>query len=150
MIPTPQRILAIDYGSRWLGLAWSDPSFTIVAGSRSIDRKKTTTPVLDLIEESVQELGVTGIIVGMPYNMDGSVGFKARETQNFINKLMAKLNISVSHWDERIKTVRAENELRQLGTKKRSGRQVDEMAASFILQAYLESISSHPPREDNP
>jgi len=148
MIPATERILAIDYGSRWVGLAWSDPSLTIVAGSRSIDRKKAKTPVLDLIVEYVRELGVAGIVVGIPYNMDGSVGFKARETQNFINRLKARLDITVSHWDERLTTVRAQNELRMMETKKRAERRVDELAASFILQDYLESISGHPPLED--
>jgi len=142
MIPATERILAIDYGTRWVGLAWSDPSLTIVAGSSSIDRKKIKTPVLEVIAEHVRELEVTGIIVGMPYNMDGSLGFKAKETRNFMNKLEAILDISVSHWDERLTTVRAENELRMLETRKKGKGRVDEMSASFILQAYLESISN--------
>lgn len=134
------RILAIDYGSRWLGLAWSDPSLTIVAGSRTIDRKETKTSVHILILELAQEMGIREIIVGMPYNMDGSTGAKARETLAFIDELKRSLDIPVTSWDERLTTVRAAGELRMLGGK-RGRRRVDEMSASFILQDYLGRIS---------
>ncbi len=147
MIQSPGRILAIDYGSRWVGLAWSDPSFTIVADSRTLDLKGTHVSVEDLIKDLVGEIGVSHIVVGMPYNMNGSAGFKARETQEFIGKLSEKVSIPISHWDERLTTVRAEGELRKLGKGRKGRRQVDEMSATFILQDYLSSISS---QEDKP
>ena len=136
MIPTPKRILAIDYGSRWLGFAWSDPSLTIVAGSRTIDRNKARMPVEDLVSDVVDEIGAGRIVVGMPYNMNGSAGFKVRETQSFINSLRNKLDIPVVHWDERLTTVQAEEALRRLGGGKK-GRAVDAMSASFILEAFM-------------
>ncbi|MFQ6105210.1 MAG: Holliday junction resolvase RuvX [Candidatus Glassbacteria bacterium] len=136
MIPASKRVLAIDYGVRWLGLAWSDPSLTIVAGSRTIDRKKTHVPVTELISDVVCEIGIGSIVVGMPYNMDGSAGSKARETQSFIDLLREKLDIPIYHWDERLTTVRAEEELKKLGGRKRKG-MLDEMSASYILEAFL-------------
>jgi putative Holliday junction resolvase len=141
MSPAPERILAIDYGTRWLGLAWSDPSLTIVAGSRTIDRKQTKVPILTVIQDFVQEMGVREVIVGMPYNMDGSTGPKAQETLAFMEELEKRLEIPVSSWDERLTTVRAADELRRLGGKRGQRRRVDEMSASFILQDYLKSIS---------
>jgi putative Holliday junction resolvase len=142
MIPAPERILAIDYGSRWLGLAWSDPSLTIVAGSRTIDSNKIDVPVEDYISDLVMELGAAHIVVGMPYNMDGSSGFKATETQGFIDRLSEKVSIPISDWDERLTTVRAEEELRMLDGKKKRKRRVDEISASYILQAYLSWIAN--------
>jgi putative Holliday junction resolvase len=141
MSPAPERILAIDYGTRWLGLAWSDPSLTIVAGSRTIDRNDTKVSVLTIIHDIVQELGVREVIVGMPYNMDGSTGPKAKETLAFIDELAKRLDVPVSSWDERLTSVRAEGELRRLGGKRSQRRRVDEMSASFILQDYLTSLS---------
>ncbi len=135
-----ERILAIDYGTRWLGLAWSDPSRTIVAGSETIDRKHSSSSLEDIISEIVRERGVRLIVVGMPYNMDGTTGFKARETMQFIDRLSSALDIPVTHWDERLTSVRAESDLRILGGRKRSERRVDEMSASYILQSYLRGM----------
>ena len=141
MSPAAERILAIDYGTRWLGLAWSDPTLTIVAGSRTIDRKETRTALPTVIRDIVHEMGVKEIIVGMPYNMDGSTGTKARETLEFIEELKKRLEIPVASWDERLTSVRATGELIRLGRKRHQKRRVDEMSASFILQDYLSHIS---------
>ena len=129
------RILGLDIGSKRIGIAISDelgitaqPLETIKAG----DLRK----VVDLIKEyKVEEL-----VVGLPLNMNGSEGPKAREVISLAGSLKEKISVPLKMWDERLTTMAVEKELiRADVSRQRRRRSIDKLAAQLILQSYLDS-----------
>ena len=134
------RILGLDIGDRWIGVALSDPGgilatpFTIIA--RTDDIKDIET-ILDIINQ--QEVGQ--IVVGLPFSMDGSVGQQADKVKSFTQELTSRAGVSVEFRDERLTTVSARRLIRSVGKKKRSEKARDDaVAAALILQGYLDEI----------
>lgn len=131
------RVLGIDYGDRRVGLALSDPSGTLARPLRVVEVSPRLSEELRAV---VRKHSVTGIVLGFPRNMDGSIGPKARQVLEFKAWLERELGLPVDLWDERLSTVQATRILRSAGVSagRRSGK-VDKLAAHLILQSYLDA-----------
>jgi putative holliday junction resolvase len=145
---TPARILGIDYGSKRIGLALSDPLNIIAQAFKVI---LNGPGVIDEIAQLVSEYEVRLIVVGMPLNLKGDVGQKGVEVRDFIPILRSKLGIDIVEWDERFSSHTAQMTMRTMGVKK-SRREakgsVDAMAAAIILQGYLDRQAGRLPRQE--
>ncbi len=141
-LKTSKRILAIDYGERRLGIAISDPTNTIARGLPTLEH---SNKLFDRLRGLIQEHDVGSIVVGIPYTLKGDVGMKAKEVQEFIDRLQNEVHVPVRTWDERFTSRLARNAMREMGTKK-SERQrkgsVDLLAATLLLQSYLDSLKT--------
>ncbi|MGI6071487.1 MAG: Holliday junction resolvase RuvX [Lachnospiraceae bacterium] len=134
------RIMGLDYGSKTVGVAISDgllltaqPVTTIIR--KSEDKLRRT---LAGIEELIKEYEVGLIVLGLPLNMDDSLGERAEKTLEFAKKLEARTGLEVVMQDERLSTMAAKETLTRMGVKgKDLKRHVDKIAASYILQDYL-------------
>jgi putative holliday junction resolvase len=133
------RIMAIDLGEQRIGLALSDPTGNIAGGFRTIRR--------GLRDEEMAALGavvaaedVGRIIVGMPLGMNGQPGVQAELTRRWVVVLQRHMAVPVEVLDERLTSVQAHRSLDSMGVKRRQHRQhVDEVAATLLLQGYLDS-----------
>jgi putative holliday junction resolvase len=135
----PGRILGIDYGSRRVGLAVSDPLQIIAQGAGTIDGG---SDLVDRLVAIVHEHEAVAVVVGMPYGSDGEMGAKAREIEAFIGVLKGRVDVPVDTWDESYTSVEAQRTFIAGGMKRSARRQkgrIDEMAARLLLQEYLES-----------
>ncbi|GIO87910.1 putative pre-16S rRNA nuclease [Paenibacillus faecis] len=135
------KILGLDYGDRRIGVAVSDAFGWTAQGLTVIERRREGGE-LDRIAELVSEHEVEEVVVGLPKNMNGSVGPRGEICMAFAEELKTRLQIPVHLWDERLTTVSAQRTLIEadVSRKKRKG-VVDKMAASLILQNYLDSKS---------
>ncbi len=135
------RILGIDYGDSRIGLAVSDPFGWTAQGITTVNLKNGFKAALEEILKVIEEYKVEKIVVGMPKNMNGTIGPRGEKTEEFIKTLEEKTGLSIIKWDERLTTVAANRTMHELGTKtsKKKGL-VDKIAAVYILQGYLDSI----------
>lgn len=131
-----KRIVALDIGTKRIGIAVSDALWLGATPLCTIERKNDIS-ALDKIKQICKEYNTDTILIGIPYNMDGTVGFQAKNCMNFI-KPMEKY-YKILYQDERLSSNEAENILKQKGKKytKNKGL-VDTMAAVVILESYLE------------
>lgn len=135
------RIMGLDYGDRKIGVAVSDLFGWTAQGLEVIERRREGIEFVR-IAELVREYEVAEIVVGLPKNMDGSVGFRGDICIEFANKLKEQLDLPIHLWDERLTTVSAERTLIEGNVSRKKRKQViDKMAASLILQNYLDSKS---------
>lgn len=133
-----KRILGIDYGSRRIGIAISDPLGLIATGLEVIPNSPAA---VDAIRHLVAAHEVETIVVGMPLTLKGEKGSKAAEVEAFMERIARDIAVPVVAWDERFTSKTAHATLRDLGVKKKERRRketIDLMAASIILQAYLD------------
>lgn len=139
------RILGLDYGTKTIGVAISDPFGWTAQGIETIKRQDPRNLIESIkrIDELVQEYKVEKIIVGLPKNMNNSEGERVKSTMYFVNRLSKELNIEVDTYDERLSTVSAERILIE-GQVRRENRKeyIDKVAATIILQTYLDTISN--------
>jgi len=133
------RTLAFDYGDRRIGIAVSDPMGMAARPLMTLTR--TTWPRdLERIQALIREHEVRRIVVGLPLDMDGRRGVRARVTEAFIEKIKGATGLPVIPWDERLTTVQAERILISGDVRRERRRQViDQVAAVILLQAYLDS-----------
>ena len=135
------RILGIDYGAKRVGLAISSPVSFIAQGLPTIERIDGKDYLEDLADV-IKEKEVDEIVVGLPKNMNGSIGEKAEEVLELVETLKSKFNLPVHTFDERLTTVRAHKAMTGAKmSKKGKKKRVDMIAAQFILQAYLDQKS---------
>jgi len=133
------RILAIDYGTKRVGIAMTDP-MRIFAKAHSVLKNSGFESLVKEILNLVQEYQVTLIVVGMPYAIDGGLTPKTIETKEFQEKLQERTKIPVVSCDERYSSSEAEEELKMMGKSWQESRKlVDAMAAAMILKTYLET-----------
>lgn len=133
------RLMGLDLGEKTIGIAVSDELGWTAQPHRSL-RRKTLAQDLEVIRACVEEKGVSGVVVGLPRNMDGTLGPKARWSQRMADRLEAFLGIPVVCWDERLTTVAAERVLIEADlSRARRKRHVDKIAAALILQCFLEA-----------
>lgn len=138
------RIMGLDYGSVTVGVAISDPLLLTAQGIETIRRKEENKlrRTLARIEELVNEYEVDKIVVGYPKNLNNSIGSSAIKATEFAHKVTSRTGKEVVLWDERLTTVAAHQIMDEggLNTKKKS-EIVDKIAATFILQGYLDYLS---------
>ncbi len=134
-----KMILAIDYGSVRLGLAINDPLGITAQGITSVKRTSLKNDI-EIIKKMAESRHVDEIIVGMPYGLNGEKGSKAKEVEAFISILKKYLTQPVIEWDERFTTVQAEEVLDTANVKRKKRKTiVDMLAATFILESYMNS-----------
>ena len=138
-LSTMSRILAIDFGERRIGLALSDPLGITAQGLPTIDTKKIKD-LFGFIGNLVTERGVDKLVVGMPRNMNGSIGPQGERVKRFMQKLARKTEVDVVAWDERLTSVQSLRSMREMGTKQRNKEVTDRISATLILQSYLDSL----------
>jgi putative holliday junction resolvase len=131
------RYLSIDYGNKKTGLAICDQTETIVSPFASLP---TSTELIGKIINIIKEENVEAIVVGLPLNMDDSVGPQAKKTQEFVGQIKKKIDKPIFFQDERLSTFAAREKMipMELTRKKKKGR-IDALAAAEILQAFLDS-----------
>ena len=135
------RFLGIDYGEKRIGLSYGDELGVAVPLEAATERRKRDR--LRHIEEVVSHRKITTLVVGYPLNMDGSAGFKAREVDRFIEILSRRLPVTIHRIDESLTTFQAETEMRSAGKRvSRKSGQIDSLAATLILQEFLDSQPS--------
>ena len=142
------RILAIDFGERRIGLALSDPLRITAQGLPTIDTRKIKD-VFGFIGNLVKEKGVDKLVVGMPKNMNGSIGPKGQKVKKFMQELARKTEVEVVAWDERLTSVESLKSMRAMGTKQRKKEITDRISATLILQSYLDSLGQGGKRPSN-
>lgn len=132
------RILGLDIGDKTIGIAVSDEMGWTAQGLKTLIRKGFNEE-LSSIKEIIEEYGVKEILVGLPKNMNGSIGPQGKKVITFVERLKTALSLPVLLWDERLSTVRAEKVLLEadMSRRKRKGLK-DKLAAQFILQGYLD------------
>jgi putative Holliday junction resolvase len=135
------RILAIDYGSRRMGLAISDPLGITAQGLETLERKNKRSDFARL-EKTIREYQVREIVLGYPLRMSGEEGVQSQKVAAFAEQLRSRFQLPVHLWDERLTSAEANRLLREaeLSIKKRAGA-VDRIAAVLILQAFLQARS---------
>ncbi|HPR16853.1 MAG TPA: Holliday junction resolvase RuvX [Candidatus Cloacimonadota bacterium] len=132
------RLLAIDYGEKRIGVALSDPLQIISRPYRVLDNSGDA--VFDEIKSIIRAENVGKVIVGLPLNLAGEDTLKTSEVRRFAEKLQAQIAEPLILWDERYSTDEAHKALKSMKVSVREGRQiVDKIAASIILQDYLEN-----------
>jgi len=133
------RILALDVGQKRIGLAVSDPLGLTAQGLGVLERREWTKDLARLLEMA-SPYDVREILVGLPRHMDGRLGEQAEAILALARALGEALGAKVSTWDERLTTVEAERVLIAADmSRKRRRRVVDKVAATLMLQAYLDS-----------
>lgn len=132
------RILGIDYGEKRVGIAVSDPLGFTAQGLDPILRKDPRTFLADLAKVC-KELEVDEIVIGMPMNMNGTFGPKAKEIQELLPKIEEKIKVPVKTWDERLTSREAGRLMIEEGlSRDKQRKNSDRLAATLILQSYLE------------
>lgn len=135
------RTLAIDWGEKRWGLAFADElgvAIPLLAAAAATEKLRWAQ-----LEQAVRERRVERLVVGYPWNMNGTAGFKAREVDTFIAKLEKRLSLPVFRADERLSTHMVEVQMRSMGRgprrRDRSSGDLDSRAATVILQDFLDS-----------
>lgn len=136
------RILGLDYGTKTTGVAVSDPMGWTAQGLEIIRRQEEEhlKATINRIAELCAEYKVEKIVLGLPKNMNNTLGERGEKTLLFKEKLEARLKLPVEMWDERLSTVAAENVLLEADmSRKKRKNVIDKLAATIILQNYLDA-----------
>lgn len=136
------RSMGLDYGSKTIGVAVSDPLGLTAQGVEIIRREEENKlrKSLRRIEELVKEYQVEEIVLGFPKNMNNTIGERAEKSLQLKEMLERRLGLPVVMWDERLTTVEANRTLMEAGVRRENrGKYVDMIAAVFILQGYLDA-----------
>ena len=139
------RILGLDYGSKTVGVAVSDPLAFTAQGVEIIRRKSENKmrQTLARIEELIAQYQVEEIVLGLPKNMNNTLGDRAEKSLELKETLERRTGLPVVMWDERLTTVSANRVLMETGVRRENRKEhVDEIAAVFILQGYLDYLAN--------
>lgn len=139
------RIMGLDYGSKTVGVAISDAMLLTAQGIEIIRRKDENKlrQTLARIEELIGEYEVEEIVLGLPKNMNDTMGPRVEATLEFQEKLERRTGLPVHTWDERLTTVAADRTMMEAGIRREHRKEyVDMIAATLILQGYLDRRSA--------
>jgi putative Holliday junction resolvase len=132
------RILGLDIGTKTIGIAVSDELSLIAQGLFTLKRKGLQSDIREL-EKLIEEHSVEKIVIGLPKNMNNTLGTSANMVLSFIEELTKSVDLPVVTWDERLSTVAAERALLEADmSRKKRKRVIDTVAAQLILQGYLD------------
>jgi putative Holliday junction resolvase len=147
-LPAGARLFGLDLGTKTIGIAVSDGGLRIASPLETIGRVKFTKDVEKLLALAARH-GVGGFVVGLPVNMDGSEGPRAQSTRAFVRNLAPLSPLPAIFWDERLSTAAVTRTLLEAdASRRRRGELVDKMAASFILQGFLDRLHVAERRDD--
>ena len=144
------RIIGLDFGSKTVGVAVSDELLITAQGIEIVRRKSDNKlrQTLARIEELIKEYNVEKIVLGFPKNMNNSEGERCEKTLEFKEMLERRTGLTVELWDERLTTVAADNLMMEAGIRRENRKEyVDQIAASFILQGYLDYLQNEKNQE---
>jgi putative Holliday junction resolvase len=133
------RVLGVDFGEVRIGLAMSDPCRMIVSPLKVLTFKGTAKRAAHLVKEEIEALGVTLVVVGLPYSMSGQKGPMAKVVEQFAAALRELVTVPVVFHDERLSSLEAERLMASSGMSTRDMRgRLDKIAAAIMLQGYLD------------
>ena len=134
-------LMGLDLGSKTIGVAISDGLRAVATPLKTIKRTKFSEEV-KILFHLISEREISGIILGLPKNMDGSEGPRCQSTRAFARNIIRFKDFPIAFWDERLSTVAAEKALLEADiNRKRRSEVIDHVAASYILQGALDRIS---------
>ena len=139
------RILGLDFGTKTVGVAVSDELLFTAQGVEIIRREKPAKlrQTLARIDELIAQYGIEKIVLGYPKNMNNTEGERCERTKEFKEMIENRTGLEVILWDERLTTVAADNSMMEMGIRREHRKEyVDEIAAIFILQGYLDYLSN--------
>ena len=131
------RYMALDLGSQYIGIALSD-TLGMIARPLKVIRRTSRVNDYKIYNQLVVEYNVQAIIVGLPFNMDGSEGRQAKWVRDYIQEFTQTTTIPITLWDERLTTEMASEILRD-NNKQPTKANIDAVAAAVILQSYLDA-----------
>ena len=135
-------ILSLDYGEKRIGIAISDNKCSIALPSEVLERNKTNKDFL-YIKDFIEKNDIQAVLIGIPYNMDGSEGEQCKIVRDFSKKLLEFINISIIYWDERLSTLAQEKILINKDVSRRKRKKIiDMLAASYFLQSFLDFLKN--------
>ena len=137
------RIMGLDYGTKTVGVAVSDPLGLTAQAIETIGRKEENKlrRTCARIEELIGQYGVDRIVLGFPKHMNNDIGERAEKSLEFRDMLHRRTGLEVIMWDERLTTVEAERTLIESSVRRENRKKyIDKIAAVFILQGYLDSV----------
>ncbi len=134
-----KRIVGIDFGLARIGVALSDPSKIIASPIKTLQNKRTLEETVKDLLEALKDYSIEEIVVGMPYRLNGKIGFSADEVLHFVEALKKQTDLPIQTWDERLTTSQTERVMKsaKLSRKKRV-KVIDAACATLILQSYLD------------
>jgi putative Holliday junction resolvase len=136
-----ERLLGLDLGEKTIGLALSDILLTVATPLETLARKKFSTDAETLLAH-VKKHTVGGLVIGLPLNMNGTEGPSAQSARAFARNFLAKHDLPILFWDERLSTAAVTRTLIEADVSRAKRKDVvDKMAASFILQGVLDFMS---------
>ncbi len=138
------RIMGLDYGSKTVGVAVSDPLLITAQGIETITRREENKlrKTCARIEELIAEYEVGRIVVGFPKLLNNDIGERAKKAMEFGEMLKRRTGLEVVMWDERLTTIEAERTLIENKVRRENRKKfIDKIAAVFILQGYLDAVS---------
>lgn len=139
MSTEPGRVLALDVGGRRIGVALSDTRRLLATPLTTLRAEPRLRALAELVKLA-RDYEVTDVVVGLPLTLNGEVGPQAKLVQAFAEQLKAQINVPVHLFDERLTTVAAERMMVELGLRPEQRKaRIDEVAASIILQDFLEA-----------
>ncbi len=139
-LPGSAPLVGLDLGTKTIGVAVSDAGHMIATPLETIKRKKFGTDAAALLA-IVEHRQISGIVLGLPRNMDGTEGPRAQSTRAFARNLERLTDLPITFWDERLSTVAAERALLEADTtRKRRAEVIDHVAAGVILQGLLDRL----------
>jgi putative Holliday junction resolvase len=132
--------MGLDMGEKYIGVAVSDPLGCVAQGIETILRSKQKQKDIAALKELAGKYNVELVVVGLPRNMNGSLGEQGHKVLAFVDRLKTDLKLAVETWDERLSTVAAERVLLSADVSRaRRKKVIDKMAAVIILQNYLDA-----------
>ncbi len=140
-LPAMRALIGLDLGEKTIGVAVTDSFLSVATPLETVRRKKFGVDAARLAE-IMADRSIGGLILGLPYNMDGSEGPRCQSTRAFARNL-SRLHpdLPIGYWDERLSTVAAERALLEADTsRKRRAEVIDHVAASYILQGVLDRL----------
>jgi putative Holliday junction resolvase len=134
-----RRLLGLDFGTKTIGLAVSDPLGITAQGLPTLRRKNKRTD-LEMLARVIDQFEVGEIVIGLPLRMSGAEGTMAEKVHDFVTILHKQFSLPVHLWDERLTSAEANRVLRSSEMSiKRRGEVVDQLAAVLILQSFMEA-----------
>lgn len=130
--------MGLDVGDKTIGVALSDPMFLLAQAKETIKRKKASVDIQRLVE-LINENDVDLIVVGLPKNMNNTIGPQSMKVMSFVDLLKKQTDIEIVYQDERMTTIQSESVLIDMKVRRENRKEyIDKIAASFILQTYLD------------
>lgn len=142
-MPRGRRLLGLDIGEKTIGLAISDPGFMIASPVTTLARARKFAPTVKELRRVIADEDVGGLVAGLPVSMDGTEGPRCQASRDLTLELTRQLGLPATFWDERLSTAAIQRFLIDEAdmNRKRRGEVVDKMAAAYILQGALDSLT---------